>query len=239
MVIVHALFIKIFQFFIKCIYELIGKEPFSATSLKDLRDAAEELGFSAKGYKLKISDLKKMDGYAILPIGSATGAANDPLHFILVKRVTEDYVIIVSTTTLASQALPTSDLRQYWNGYILILSAGQGMKTLRKEPDKIDPPPKKTESNKYDEIKDFGHVDSGSRLEQTFTLFDEADKKYEAKIVQKSCSCLTAKLGEDIKGRQTLTMELHVDKPAWQQAHAVVLLQPGGIIRRYAVRAYG
>jgi len=34
-------------------------------------------------------------------------------------------------------------------------------------------------------------------------------------------------------------MELHVDAPAWQDAHAVVLLEPGGIIKRYAMRAYG
>ena len=45
--------------------------------------------------------------------------------------------------------------------------------------------------------------------------------------------------GKDIKGRHTLTMELHVDAPAWQDAHAVVLLEPGGIIKRYAMRAYG
>ena len=30
---------------IKCIYELIGKEPFTATSLKNLKDATEQLGF--------------------------------------------------------------------------------------------------------------------------------------------------------------------------------------------------
>ncbi len=224
---------------IKCIYQLIDKKPFSPTNLKDLKDAAEQFGFSAKGYKLKISDLKKMDGYAILPVGSTVGTANDPLHFILVKRVIQDYVIIVNTKTLVSQALPISDLQEYWNGYALVISAGKGMKTLRKEPDSINPLPKKAKSNKYDEIKDFGHVDSGSRLEHTFTLFNETDSQYKAKIVQKSCSCLTAKLGKNIKGRQTLTMELHVNKPAWQEAHAVVLLEPGVIIKRYAIRAYG
>ena len=51
---------------IKCIYELISKEPFTPTNLRDLKDAAEQLGFSANGYKLAISKLAKTKGYAIL-----------------------------------------------------------------------------------------------------------------------------------------------------------------------------
>ena len=42
------------------------------------------------------------------------------------------------------------------------------MKALSKEPDRINPLPTKAKSNKYDEIKDFGHVDSGSQVEHTF-----------------------------------------------------------------------
>jgi predicted double-glycine peptidase len=222
---------------IKCIYEIINKEPFCATSLKDMKNAAEQLGFSAKGYKLKISDLKKIAGYAILPIGNTTGTAGDPLHFILVKRVIKDYIIVVNTKNLVSQAIQVSDLQQYWNGYALVITSGKGMKRLNKEPD--DVMELRNKSNKYDEIKDFGQVDSGSKLKCTFTLLNKTDSQYKAKIVQKSCSCLTTKLGRDIKGRPTLTVELHVDKPAWQEAHAVVLLEPDGIIKRYAVRAYG
>ena len=224
---------------IKCIYELIGKEPFSATNLKDLKDAAEQLGFSANGYKLTVSKLAKTKGYAILPVGSVCGTAENPLHFILVKQITKDYVIFVNTSTLASQALPVSDLNEYWNGYALIITAGQGMEPLRKEPDDIKKLPKRSKTAKYDEIKDFGQVDSGSVVEHTFTIITEKDKDYKAKIVQKNCACLKAKLGKDIEGRNTLTMELHVDAPAWQDAHAVVLLEPGGIIKRYAMRAYG
>jgi len=224
---------------IKCIYELIGKEPFTATNLRDLKDAAEQLGFSANGYKLTVGKLAKTKGYAILPVGSASGISEDPLHFILVKRIIQDYVIAVNTKTLISQALPVSDLSEYWNGYALIITAGKGMGALRKEHDDIEQLPKSVKKTKYDEIKDFGQVDSGSVVEHTFTLITEKDKGYKAKIVQKNCACLEAKLGKDIEGRHTLTMELHVDDPAWQQAHAVVLLEPGGIIKRYAMRVYG
>ena len=224
---------------IKCIYELISKEPFAATNLRDLKDAAEQLGFSANGYKLTISKLAKTKGYAILPVGSASGTDEDPLHFILVKRIIKDYVIVINTKTLLSQALPVSDLNEYWNGYALVIKAGKGMEPLQKEPDDIEKLPRRVKTTKYDQIKGFGQVDSGSVVEHTFTIITEKDKDYEAKIVQKNCACLEAKLGKDIEGRNTLTMELHVDQPAWQQAHAVVLLEPGGMIKRYAVQAYG
>ena len=138
---------------LKCIYEIIGKEPFSATNLRDLKNAAEQLGFSAKGYKLTVSKLAKTKGYAILSVGSASGTAEDPLHFILVKRIIKDYVIAVNTKTLASQALPVSNLRDYWNGYALIITAGRGMGPLRKEPDDIEQLPKRVKTTKYDEIK--------------------------------------------------------------------------------------
>lgn len=224
---------------IKCIYELIGKEAFTATSLKDLKDAAEQLGLSGHGYKLTIRKLARTRGYAILPVGTVAGTPEEPLHFILVKRIIKDYAITVNTKTLASQALPLVGLRDYWNGYALVITAGKGMKPLRKEPDNIKQLPKRVKTTRYDQIKDFGQVDNGSVVEHTFTIVTEKDKDYKAKIVQKNCACLEAKLGKDLKGRNTLTMELHVDEPAWQDAHAVVLLEPGGIIKRYAMRAYG
>lgn len=226
---------------IKCIYELTGKEPFSATSLNDLKKAANQLGFLAKGYKLTIGKLAKKKGYAILPVGRTSGTFEDPLHFVLVKRIIKDYAILVNTKTLVSQAMPVGDLCDNWNGYALVITAGEGMRPLRKEPDADDIKqlPKKVKTSKYDEIKDFGLVDSGSVVEHTFTILTEKDEDYQAKIVQKNCACLEAKLGRGIKGRNTLTLELHVDDPAWQQAHAVVLLEPGGIIKRYAIRAYG
>jgi len=227
------------EYEIKRIYELIGKEPFSVTNLKDLQAVAEQLGFSAKGYKLTVSQLAKIEGYAVLPVGSATGTDEDPLHFILIKRIIKNHAIFVNPTTLVSQALRLSDLQDYWNGYALIITAGKGMEPLRREGDDITELPKTAQTTNYDQIKDFGQVDSGSVVEHTFTILTEKRKDYKAKIVQKNCACLEAKLGKDVEGRHTLTMELHVDKPAWQDAHAVVLLEPGGIIKRYAMRAYG
>jgi ABC-type bacteriocin/lantibiotic exporter with double-glycine peptidase domain len=107
---------------IKCIYELIGKEPFSDTTLKDLKDAAQKLGFSANGYKLTVTDLEKITGYAILPVGNAAGTADDPQHFILVKQVVKDDVTIINTRTLKAQTIAVSDLQNAWKGYALVIS---------------------------------------------------------------------------------------------------------------------
>lgn len=110
---------------VNCIYELIGKKPNSVTSLKDLKDAAQKLGFSATGYKLEISDLREMAGYAILPIGSSSGTPRDPLHFILVKQVTDDFLTIINTRTLKPQTIRSSDLKNSWKGYALVISSDQ------------------------------------------------------------------------------------------------------------------
>ena len=224
---------------LECIYAIIGKPLFSPTSLKDLKDAAERMGFSAKAYKLTLSRLAKTDGYAIIPVGNAPGTPDKPLHFVLVKRAIKDYLVVINAATLAPQAIAASDLAPYWNGYALIISAPPGSKPLPKNPDIIDPPHRKPTPAKYDEIKNFDSVDSGSRLQHTFTISKKPDAGYKSKIVQKSCSCLSASLGADTAGCPTLTLQLHVDKPAWQEAHAVVLFEPVGIIKRYAVRAYG
>jgi ABC-type bacteriocin/lantibiotic exporter with double-glycine peptidase domain len=112
---------------IECIYKLIGKEPFSDTTLKDLKDAAQKLGLSANGYKLAVDELTKINGYAILPVGSAAGTADDPLHFILVKQVVKDDVTIINTRTLQTQTVEVSDLQNAWKGYALVISQGNGL----------------------------------------------------------------------------------------------------------------
>jgi ABC-type bacteriocin/lantibiotic exporter with double-glycine peptidase domain len=117
---------------INCIYGLIGKKPYSATSLKDLKDAAHKLGLSATGYQLSINDLAEIPCYAILPIGTASGAPNDPLHFILVKKATKDNVIIVNNQTLEPQTIRASQLQESWKGYALLVSAEK--ESLSKKP---------------------------------------------------------------------------------------------------------
>jgi hypothetical protein len=63
---------------VECIYRLIGKTPYSVTTLKDLKDAAQKSGFSAVGYKLTLTQLQNLNEYAILPIGFAQGTSLGP-----------------------------------------------------------------------------------------------------------------------------------------------------------------
>lgn len=115
---------------VESIYKLLGKKPFSATNLKELKDAAEKLGFSATGYKLTVHELQTISGYAILPVGSAPGTPRDPLHFILVAQVTKDHVSIVDAQTLRRQTMTVSELGKSWNGYALVISPNKVSKGL-------------------------------------------------------------------------------------------------------------
>jgi len=110
---------------INCIYGIIGKKPYSITSLKDLKNAAEKLGFSATGYQLEIGDLEEMHSYAILPIGNASGTQEDPLHFLLVKQVKSNYLIIINNQSLKPETLNVSELQKVWKGYALVISTGE------------------------------------------------------------------------------------------------------------------
>jgi ABC-type bacteriocin/lantibiotic exporter with double-glycine peptidase domain len=107
---------------VECIYKLIGKEPFVATSLKDLKDAAEALSLWTGGYKLTIVDLQKTSRYAILPVGKNQGTPKDPLHFILVKQVGKHHATVINTRTLQTHTVAVAELQDLWNGYALLVS---------------------------------------------------------------------------------------------------------------------
>lgn len=107
---------------VKYIYHLIGKTPYSVTTLKDLRDVAQQLGFFAVGYELTPTQLQNLNGYAVLPIGPAQGTRDDPFHFILVQSSADGYLNIINTTTLKRNHITFSQLQNSWTGYALVLS---------------------------------------------------------------------------------------------------------------------
>ena len=224
---------------IKCIYEMIGKEPFKAANLKELKDAAGQLGFAAIGYKISVKELKKLNNYAILPIGTMRGTFDNPLHFILFKEVRDDYAIIIDTKTLESEALPLSELQTVWNGIAIVISPA----TCNQKPScKVNYKTREAREipvcgNDYS--ISLGVVDSGTKVEHTFIISESTKDISEAKIVSKSCSCLDANLGRTTDGKITLTLKLKVDRPSWQEANAGVLLKPLDIVRRYTIKAYG
>jgi len=223
---------------VKCIYELLGKQPFSATSLSDLKFIAERLGFSATGYRMTAAELKNTSDYVILRLRGTTPHRDRP-HFVLVERTVEDYAIIVNTTTLGRTAIMLAELGKYWDGRALVISAGKREWPSEKPVTGIEHLSKESKSWKHNGIKDYGHVETGSRLEHTFVINNGPEPVLNVQVMAKSCSCLMANLGKNLNGQHTITLELVVDKPGWQEAYALVSLYPQASIKRYTVKAYG
>jgi hypothetical protein len=226
---------------IKCIYEIIGKEAFSPTNLFELREAARKLGFSAEGYKVTLQDLEEIEGYAILPAGTTKGTLNAPLHFILVQKVTPEYVIIINHNSLSTNAIHHSEFmdKDNWNGYALVITAGKNMKPLRGNSlitNEIHVHDETT--SEYNEVKNFGTVDAGSTMEHTFTISERDLSSCKPKIISKSCGCISPTFGEDTKGRTTLTMKLSLSTAGWVEGNVAIRLQPEDEVKRYLVKAY-
>ncbi|MBI9019425.1 MAG: hypothetical protein JEZ07_19425 [Phycisphaerae bacterium] len=228
------------------IYRLMGKPNRTPTSFADLKIAAEKLGFSAKGYKYTVDDLKKMKGYAILPV--STGDEDGLFHFILVAELRGKSVVVIDTYRLGAVELPLSELKEAWNGYALVISAGTGMAPLKKEyvmlfsdakaKDELELA-EKAPNMKIEELKNFGNVDAGSIKKHTFVVSEKNRRIDDIELAVKSCSCTKPKFGKDENGRHTIAIEQHVDEPGVQTEFLVIRTKPEGELLKYAVQAYG
>lgn len=224
---------------LKSIYEIIGKEPPSVTSLKDLLYAAEQLGFRAQGYRLGLGALRKKQGYAIVPLALNSKEQGSFLHFVLVKEIGPDYVKFISSTTLETKAVPTGEFGKVWNGYALVISSPDPKTPLPKPPDDIVLPlGREVSAGPCDAMWDFGPADNGVLLEHTFLVDANGIGPDEVKMLGKSCKCVEAHLGRDTEGRACVTLKLRVKEAGWQQAD-VTLRLPGGEVKRYGVKAFG
>ena len=224
---------------IECIHGLIGKPPFSPTNLKDMSVAASKLGFRATGLKTTLRNLARMKGYAILPVGSAEGTVKDPLHFILVKLEAKDEVAIINTQTLQTEISPVSELRKAWKGYALFFSASEESGLVPKANNMMKSSSTITKFKKYDGVKDFGLVDSGTVLSHIFEVCPDPEKRIVAKVVGRSCSCVTPVVNRKANGAIVLEMELRVEKPGRQSVYVALALGPANTIKHYRISAYG
>lgn len=224
-----------------CIYELIGKPANTVTTLGDIKDAAQQLGFNVNGYKLTIHELSKHKGYSILPVGDAEGNKADPLHFVLVKEISGGVAKTINTETLDIVPRNLVDLRERWNGYALLFKDDVNVEKFHKTFSGMNCQRNKIGQNRerwYREIKDFGKVDNGSRLKHIFFINETSDKA-KPKIVQKDCGCTFAKIQKRPTGGYDLTIKLSVNKGGWQESYVGVQFEPESDIRFYALRAYG
>jgi hypothetical protein len=221
---------------VELLYGLMGVKPYAPTSLKEIRDAARQLGFAAEARQWTVEDLRKTADYAILPIGKVAGTEQDPFHFILVKEAAAEHVIVVNPRTLVLENIPLSFLKDNWSGYALVITPGPGMGPSQNK-FSAEPAPGDAKGN-YDDVHDFGEVNFGELLRHTFFIAGPPSGEDKPKIVWRSCACLEATLGRDESGSITLAMELRADKPARQEVFAAVQMGQGGPVKRYLLRCH-
>jgi predicted double-glycine peptidase len=222
------------------IYNIIEKDPFQLTTLKDLKNAAMELGFTAEGYKATIGQLREYDGYLILPIMLPGSDRKDPYHYILAQNAAEDHIHVIDTKTLKVATWPFNELDNFWSGYVLVINGGKNRNQKRQTQSlkEIDENKAEGQSKKRSEIvKDFGTVESGSLLTHTFKIEDKKVPFTDAKIIKRSCSCLEAKLFKS-QGEVFLVSKLRPDMAGSQSAYVDVSLEPQKVIKRYILKTY-
>ena len=226
---------------IGCIYKLIGKRPFAATSLYDLKVAATKLGFLAEGRRLSVADLAKLRGYAILPIGQARGTVADPLHHILVvEGAREGFVRTINPDSLRTPLLSMDVLQKSWNGYALAIRSCLDNTALPIMADGDLKIGDRLLSRGYEKTKDFGKVEIGSVLKYVFAdIGASSDEGCEHSIYAKNCSCVKASLNRDTEGKDNLAVEFAIEKHGWQTASVIVLDSATGTKTAYGMRAYG
>jgi predicted double-glycine peptidase len=216
------------------IYGILGKPALSPTSLGDLKTVAEHLGFSAAGYRCSTADLAVFKDYLILPVGKGKATADNPAHFILVSVVTAEFGIVIDPYTLKPYAIELSEIKEQWNGQALVISAGKDMPPLRK-PTVVD----MDKRRKFDDLKDFGRVRSGTQLSHTFIVRKASEAGGAPKIIGKSCSCLSATLAKNDSGDATLTVQLNVEQSGTQQVQVAVGFEANDLIKRYQILVHG
>jgi uncharacterized protein len=90
----------------------IRKEGFS---LLDMKNYLEAIGYRAEGYKQSLDKLAKVGIPAIALINR-----RGYLHFVVVKGVSEDRVVM-GDPTLGIRTLPRDDFEKMWNGIIFVI----------------------------------------------------------------------------------------------------------------------
>ena len=158
------------EYEVKLLYKVMDKKPFAPTTLRDLALVAEKLGLTVKGYKLNnVDQLRAVNTYAILAVGDANGTKENPFHFVLLKEMTNDIATLIDTTTLKPIDVPVCVIEKIWSGYTLLLAPEKDFQ-LFDEPNESPPPALGQKDQNPSYLKDFGAVESGTRLEHTFSI---------------------------------------------------------------------
>jgi len=103
------------------IYSVLDKEADEPISMLELKNTAQQLGFTVEGCLLDADNLGDIGGYGIIPIGQGRKGSNaDPLHFVLV-RFSKGKVCFIDYKTLEERPFEGSELKKIWKGHALLI----------------------------------------------------------------------------------------------------------------------
>jgi hypothetical protein len=221
------------------IYNLTGRDPFQPTSLKDLKDVATKMGYTAEGFKPAIKDLSKVRGYLILPI-RLPGSPRDGLaHFVLARHVAENYITVVDTKTLQEQVVSLDKLSELWMGYVLVVKKAKGDAASTYDRPSELREGKDESVNEANSVssKFVGTVESGATLIHTFRIEDGENRVTSAVVLKKSCSCLDAKVFES-RGDFFVSLRMIANRAGSQSATVDVSIGPQKKVKQYGLTAF-
>jgi len=218
------------KFDVKNIYGLIGIPVNAPTNLKHLRDAAQKMGYKVQPRRLTITELSKLDAYAILPVGQTSGTKENPLHFVLFAGAEGDQAKLVDTRSLSVSSIPLQYLSEEWKGLALVIPSDTTGKRIFKPMDET--------KAKSEQVINFGEVDVGSTLDKRIVVWAKVDKS-KWKIAQKSCSCLDVKLTRNKSGHVVIDSQIDVKLAGLQVAQIVVVSEDLNIRKDFRLIVYG
>ena len=217
------------------IYNIIGKDPFQVTTLKDLKNAATQLGYTVDGYKSEIKELRKFDGYLILHIILPDSNSNG-YHFILAQNATEDHIQVIDTETLDNSLWSLEKLNELWTEYVLVIKDKTNERG-NSEVERIKNENENSSKVKLENSKDFGNVESGSLLIYTFKIEDNETVITNATVIHKNCSCLEPKIFKS-RDEFLLSLKMSATDAGSQSAFVDVRIEPSKKVKRYSLKAY-
>ena len=85
------------------------------SSFLEIKEAAEKLGFIAKGYRMDFGEMKKAEGHIICHLKGN--------HFVVIEGFKDDKVQIFSPPKKV-RVIPTEQFLDQWDGYVLLIITG-------------------------------------------------------------------------------------------------------------------
>ena len=148
------------------------------TSMKGLADAAHQLGFRARGMKLSLHDLVKLEPPIIAYV--------NPSHYLVIEQIFDEALRVVEIDRPA-YLMSFSEFAEIWEGYVLTVSP-QSKQNEESQPH--------LQADQF--AYDFGILNQGESIEYTFTFKNTGTRDLVIRDVIPGCHCSWAKASKKV-----------------------------------------